>query len=102
VQRLDVEVVFDHRSSMDLNKDNHLIISSSEKKDQTVAGFNLNLISLLRKYAVTMVESTSATGKAIQTPISPKYKGKINTRGIKKNPCLDKVSKRAGTAFPIA
>ena len=45
------------------------------------------------------VDNTSETGNAIQTPSSPYHKGSIKIRGIKKNPCLDRVSKRAGTGL---
>ena len=44
----------------------------------------------------------SEIGKEYQTPSIPKYLGNIKTKGIRKTPCLIKVRKRAGFAFPIA
>ena len=44
----------------------------------------------------------SETGKEIQTPKTPILYEKKKTRGIKKKACLVRVSKRAGSAFPIA
>ena len=67
-----------------------------------VLEINFVLTSLYKINAVTSVDNTSETGNAIQTPSSPYHKGSIKIRGIKKNPCLDRVSKRAGTALPTA
>ena len=49
-----------------------------------------------------MVASTSAMGKEIQTPSSPRKFGRISIKGIKKNPCRHKVNNNAGTALPMA
>jgi hypothetical protein len=51
---------------------------------------------------VTTVDNISAIGKEYQTPYTPKKLGRIRIKGIRKKPCLVKLSKSAGMAFPIA
>ena len=58
--------------------------------------------SLFRKMNAIRTDRISAMGKLYQIPLIPKYIGIKKTRGIRKNPCFDKVIRSAGIAFPIA
>ena len=54
------------------------------------------------KITDTKVVNPSAMGKEYHIPSTPKYKGRMITRGIKNIPCFNKVNIKAGRAFPIA